>query len=640
MLIHYEICSSLFLILFLIVSSIHHGFRLLLSRYSGPLILTVIVTQFLELFIVQVTATHALSNFGCRFLTFLLLSLQSAVPVLFPDYFVRRHRHQTAGMIVRRCLNLIPYLICVGLLLSSVWSNYLFYTDAGGFHTGKFFWILGLMYVLYAVGAIVLALLHPKRRRIGLVRCIGIILAGGGHYILLLIFPQFPLYCLFTTAMVFLMYSNETEVSRSIDTVSGALCRETMMSDMHSLKDGGLGGHLFAIALDNFKLVNETYGLAGGNLILRQLTRDLQDEFDRNNVYRFGGDIFAVYVREDTETAKVLDRLRQIFVRPIRAGSLTVRLTACIGIIHLKLHAADEFAFALEYAVTQAKSMGRAATFDMAESSTDLMKRQKAIEQAMYDNIAKKHFEVHYQPIWDIRQQKFHSMEALARLNVPGYGYVSPEEFIRMAERNGTILQIGMLVLEEVCRFIRTSRPQQYGIEFVEVNLSVVQCTKDKIYNSIREVLERYNVPPTMINLEITESVAAYSEKKLIQNMARMSLMDLTFSLDDYGSGYSNINYLVSLPFTIVKIDKYLVWSAAKSVKSREILEHTISMFKAIRLRVVTEGIEDPEMARMVADMGADYIQGFYYSKPVPKEQVLKMLTDSYCRRFRRNDAV
>ena len=630
----------MFLILFLIVSSIHHGPRMLLSRHSGPLVIAVIVTQFLELFIVKIGETHALSSFGCSFLTFLLLAMQTAVPLFFPDYFVRRHRHETTGMFVRRCLNILPYLIGTGLLLSSIWSNYIFYTDVAGFHAGKYFWILGLEYALYAAGALVLAVIHPKRRRIGILRCIGVLAADGGHYILMLLFPQSPLYCLCTTAMVFLMFSNETEASRSVDIVSGALCRETLMSEMRSIKESGLGGHLFAIALDNFKLVNETYGLEGGNLILRQLTRELQEEFDKDKVYRFGGDVFTVYVREETETAKVLDRLHQIFSRPIRAGTLTVRLTACIGVIHLKLHAADEFAFALEYAVTQAKGIGRAAVFNMAEQSTDLMKRQKAIEQAMYDNISKKQFEVHYQPIWDIRQQKFHSMEALARLNVPGYGYVSPEEFIRMAERNGTILQIGLLVLEEVCRFIRSAKPEEYGIEFIEVNLSVVQCTKDKIYNSIREVLERYNVPPSMINLEITESAAAYSEKKLIQNMARMSLMDLTFSLDDYGSGYSNINYLVSLPFNIVKIDKYLVWSAAKSVKSREILEHTISMFKAIRLRVVTEGIEDPEMARMVADMGADYIQGFYYSKPVPKDKVLEVLTDTYCSRFRQSKAV
>jgi diguanylate cyclase (GGDEF)-like protein len=499
---------------------------------------------------------------------------------------------------------------------------------------------LGAVYALYAVGTFIFAVRHRKRRRISLLRCGGILIAGGAHHILLALFPQTPMYCLCTTAMVFLMYSSEEEASRSVDTVSGALCRETLMSDMRNLKANGMNGHLFAVALDNFKLTNETYGIEGGNAVLRQLVFELTEEFGKDSVYRFGGDVFAVYIHEDTETAKVLDRLRQLFARPIHTGTLSVRLSACIGIIHLKLHNADEFAFALEYAVTQAKCIGRGAVFDMAESSTDLMKRQKAIEQALYDNISKKQFEVHYQPIWDVRQQKFHSMEALARLNVPGYGYVSPEEFIRMAERNGTILQIGLLVLEEVCRFIREARPEQHGIEFIEVNLSVVQCTQEKIYNSIREVLDRYRIPPSMINLEITESAAAYSEKKLIQNMARMSLMDLTFSLDDYGSGYSNINYLVSLPFNIVKIDKYLVWSAAKSVQSREILEHTISMFKAIRLRVVTEGIEDPEMVRMVSDMGADYIQGFYYSKPVPREKVPEILSDAYCRRFRQNNAV
>lgn len=640
MLIHYEICSAIFLILFLIVSTVHHGSRLLLSRHSGPLILTVILSQFLELFIVKFTETHALSSLGCRLLTFIFFAVQTATPIFFADYFVRRHRHETPQMLLRRSLNVIPYLICLGLLLSSVWSNYIFYTDAGGFHTGKYFWILPVHYLLYSAGTAVTVLRHRKRRRMGLLRCAGILVAGGVHYVLLLLFLRSPLYCLCTTAMVFLMYSNEEEVSRSVDSVSGALSREAMMNDMRNVKDNHLGGHIFALALDNFKLINEKHGIEGGNAVMRQLVRELQAEFDKDSVYRFGGDIFTVYIREGVEQAKVLDRLRQIFSRPIRTGTLTVRLTACVGIVHLRLHNAEEFAFALEYAVTQAKGIGRAAVFDMAESSTDLMKRQKAIEQAMFDQIGKQQFEVHYQPIWDIRHQKFHSMEALARLNVPGYGYVSPEEFIRMAERNGTILQIGMLVLEEVCRFIQTCRPQVYGIEFIEVNLSVVQCTKDKIYNNIREVLERYNVRPSMINLEITESAAAYSEKKLIQNLARMSLMDLTFSLDDYGSGYSNINYLVSLPFNIVKIDKYLVWSASRSLQSREILQHTISMFKAIRLRVVTEGIEDSEMAKMVADMGADYIQGFYYSKPVPKEQVLEVLTDAYCSRFRQETAV
>ena len=638
--IEYELCSAAFLMLVLIVSTVRRGSRMLFSRYSALLVIAVAAAQWLEIGIAFVIGMQSLNQLGSTLLIFLLLAVQTFVPVLYADYFVRKHRHESTGVFVRRMLNVLPYVACLAALLPSVWTHYVFYTDAGGFHAGKFFWIIWVEYLHYAIGAVVYVLRHPKRRRLGITRCFSILIAGGAPFVLLALYPKTPMYCMCTTAMIFLMYSNEEEVSRSVDIISGALCRESLMNDIRNIKDNQMDGHIFALALDNFKFINETYGIEGGNGLLRGLAQELQIEFDRDNVYRYGGDVFAVYIREGEEQAKTLDRLYQIFSRPIRTGQISVRLTACIGIIHLQLHNPEEFSFALEYALAQAKAIGQAAVFEMAESNTDLMKRQKAIEQAMYENIRNRTFEVHYQPIWDIRQQKFHSMEALARLKVPGYGYVSPEEFIRMAERNGTILQIGLLVLEEVCRFIQETRIEQYGIEYIEVNLSVVQCTKDKIYNNIRDVLERFNVPPRMINLEITESAAAYSEKMLIQNMARMSLMGLTFSLDDYGSGYSNINYLTSLPFNIVKIDKYLVWSAAQSLLSREILEHTISMFKAVRLRVVTEGIEDPEMARMVSEMGADYIQGFYYSKPVPKNKVPEVLSETYCSRFRQDAAV
>jgi EAL domain-containing protein (putative c-di-GMP-specific phosphodiesterase class I) len=221
-------------------------------------------------------------------------------------------------------------------------------------------------------------------------------------------------------------------------------------------------------------------------------------------------------------------------------------------------------------------------------------------------------------------------MEALARLKVPGYGYVSPEEFILVAEQNGTILKVGILVLEEVCRFINEYDLREKGIEFIEVNLSVVQCMQERLYEEITGLLKKYKIPPDMINLEITESAEAYSEERLLRNMARLSLTDITFSLDDYGSGYSNINYLVDLPFSLVKIDKYIVWAAMKKVSSRRVLENTIAMFKDISLKVVTEGIEDKEMMNMVVDMGADYLQGYYFSKPVTKEKLIECLEEGY----------
>jgi EAL domain-containing protein (putative c-di-GMP-specific phosphodiesterase class I) len=199
-----------------------------------------------------------------------------------------------------------------------------------------------------------------------------------------------------------------------------------------------------------------------------------------------------------------------------------------------------------------------------------------------------------------------------------------------VAEQNGTILTVGLLVLEEVCRFIREYDLKQRGIDFIEVNLSVVQCMQERLFEEVTALLKQYDIPPEMINLEITESAEAYSEERLVRNMARLSLTDITFSLDDYGSGYSNINYLVDLPFSIVKIDKYIVWAAMKKVASRRVLENTIAMCKNINLKVVTEGIENPDMMNMVIDMGADYLQGYYFSKPVTREKVIECLEEGY----------
>ena len=284
----------------------------------------------------------------------------------------------------------------------------------------------------------------------------------------------------------------------------------------------------------------------------------------------------------------------------------------------------------MEQAISKVKHMGKGRFLEVDEDVTNDMHRSLAIEQALIAAVEKGRFEVHYQPILDTHTKRFHSMEALARLNVFGYGYVSPEEFILIAERNGTILQIGLIVLEEVCRFISQYDLIEKGIEFIEVNLSVVQCMQDTICRDIQAILKKYDIPPSMINLEITESAAADSEEKLIRNMARMSLSDITFSLDDYGSGFSNINYIVVLPFSIVKLDKYIVWAAMKNVTSRTILEHTVAMFKASHLKVVAEGIEDIEMAKVITNMGVDYLQGFHFSRPVPKEQVVLCLEDEF----------
>jgi diguanylate cyclase (GGDEF)-like protein len=561
----------------------------------------------------------------------LFLATQNLIPIMFVFYvyFRVQQTRETQSTFIRFVW--IPAAIGVLLALTSPATSLIFYFDSTGYHHGILHTYLYVNAALYSVGTVVYACAKHKLLGWGqtLWICLMVIVTIIPTIVQFFL-PNYMLAGLGTSLSVFIMYLTSENTVVYVDSLTGALNREAFFHRTKQHQKNDIPEQIFVIAMDNFKIINEMYGREGGNQLLQQLVSALQGEYSDSTVFRFEGDTFLITLPEKREGAKELNLIQNILRRPWKLGETDVILTASICLVHTIHHDQESLIHAIEYGVTQAKTLGKGQFFEVDERSADDLGRRRAIEQAIMNSINSNQFEVHYQPIYDTKHHRFHSMEALARLNVPDYGYVSPEEFIRIAEQNGTINKIGILVLEEVCKFIRQFNLKSKGIDFIEVNLSVVQCMQEKIYKEISGVLKKYNIPPDMINLEITESAAAYSEKRLIQNMARMTLMGLTFSLDDYGSGYSNINYLVDLPFTIVKIDKYVVWAAMKKVSSRMVLENTIAMFKDINLKVVTEGIEDLEMAEIVTEMGADYLQGYYYSKPLPKEKVMKCLEEGY----------
>lgn len=407
------------------------------------------------------------------------------------------------------------------------------------------------------------------------------------------------------------------------DTLTGLPNREVFLRYTENLYHSS--NKIFIIAFDNFKVINETCGTDVGDILLQWLAEDFQAEFPNDRVYRYDGDIFALIVG-NRKNIYYQEKINRVIARERILSDMTIQLQACVCQLFTMRYDDSGVIQMIEFMIDEGKKRGKGTYLEINDALKKGLHRKSMIEQTLMEHLNANHFEVHYQPIWDVKAGKFHSMEALVRLNVPGYGYISPEEFILIAERNGMVLKLGMIVLEEVCKLIKSRRLQDYGIDFVEINLSVIQCMQTELYTQVIEVLNRYEIPPEMINLEITESAQAFSEKQMAQNIARLTLKNITFSLDDYGSGYSNINYLTDFPFTIVKIDKYLVWEAMKKVSSKYILESTIAMCKKINKKVVTEGIENEEMLAMVKDMGADYVQGYYFSKPVPGEKLIRVL--------------
>lgn len=636
----YEICSIIFLVMLIVLAATKKRledfqsktFRIYLTVCFFNICLDVITCYTIEYYeIVPLWLNYLLNT--------VFLMIQCTIPPMIMLYLYFKIQTIRGIHIKWSWLVLMPAFAGIIFVLSSVWTKAVFYFDQSGYHHGGLHSYLYLNAGLYSGGTIVYALLHRKilKRKQTMIFCT-IILITLIPTLIQFFLPNYMLSGVGTALSVFIVYMTNENMEVYLDATTGALNREAFSVHIREKDKHGMPEQIFVIALDNFKIVNDIYGMSGGDDLLQMLAREFQKEYTNSKVFRFEGDIFIIALEEKTEGIKELSRVQRIVKKPRKVHDMEVDLSACICLLHTIHHDMEELIPAIEYAVRRAKAVGKGQFFEMDEDAVGEVVRQKAIEHAMIAAIESGHFEVHYQPIYDTRNKCFHSLEALARLNVPGYGYVSPEEFIKIAEQNGTIIQIGILVLEEVCHFIKQYNLKKRGIDFIEVNLSVVQCMQEKIYKDIQEVLERYKVPAQMINLEITESAAAYSEERLIRNMARLSLMDITFSLDDYGSGYSNINYLVDLPFSIVKIDKYVVWAAMKKVTSRIVLENTISMFKAINLKVVSEGIEDLEMAETITAMGADYLQGFYFAKPLPKEKVLECLEEGYLEKLQKKE--
>lgn len=625
----FEICAIFFLLLLIIISKA----RKRLENFQSKMYQIFMIVCFLNICLDVVTCyTDSYYQVVPLWLNYLLntifLMIQCAIPIMMSVYVylkVQQVRESNPYILV---IVVLPALVAALGVLSSFLTHWFFYFDAAGYQHGVLHSWLYINAALYAIGTSIYAIYVHKYIRwsqsvLAIVMIIVILLPTIVQFFV----PNYMLSGIGTSLTIFIMYLTNENSIVYLDATTGALNRQAFSHHIKLFKKKNFSEQIYVLALDNFKIINEVYGTAGGNELMRMLVEALQKEYSESSVYRLGGDKFAVVLKESAENE--LEKIRGVLSRKWNLRDNDIQLSACICLVHSIHYSEEHIEDAIEYSVEQAKRIGKGQYVEITEKNATEISRRAAIEQAIVSYIEKGTFEVHYQPIFDIKEGKVHSMEALARLQVPEYGYVSPEEFIRIAEKNGTILKIGLLVLEEVCQFYKEYNLEEYGIEFMEVNLSVVQCVQEHIHEDIEGIMKKYGIDSSKINLEITESAAAYSEERLIQNMKKMSQAGISFSLDDYGSGYSNINYLVDLPFSIVKIDKYLVWAAMKNETSRVILENVIAMFKKIHLKVVVEGIEDLQMVRMVTDMGADYLQGYYYSKPLTKEKIMEHLEEA-----------
>lgn len=266
-------------------------------------------------------------------------------------------------------------------------------------------------------------------------------------------------------------------------------------------------------------------------------------------------------------------------------------------------------------------------TYLESESKIKNFNVKTEIDEIIKKAIIKNKFQIYFQPIYDVKNNKFSSAEVLIRLFDDKYGYISPSIFIPAAEKCGAIHQIGDFILEESCKFVASHDFEQLGLEYIEINLSVAQCIEIDFASKIIGLLKKYRIHPDRINFEITETSREFNPELFDKNLDILSKNGLSFSLDDYGTGFSNIHRVTALPLNIVKLDKCFVDDFYRD-EVKKIADITINMLKKIEKSVLVEGIETEEQLNNFIALGVDYIQGYYFSKPLSEKDFILYLRE------------
>ena len=380
------------------------------------------------------------------------------------------------------------------------------------------------------------------------------------------------------------------------------------------------------MAFESYQEIRSTYGDQVMNIILERVGTAIRLGFPKDTVfYTHNGSFLFLDEGEDIDMAESL--AADYFKKPFKVGNTEVSLSPCFAMFDSKLRPGsyEEMRDAMKMALNEALRMGDGALVNVTEEMLEQAARNLEIEAAIDRAIKGDSLEIFFQPIYDTKRKKISSAEVLVRIRDEKMGLLMPDDFIGKAEANGSILSLGQKVFEKTCMFIRDHDLDELGLEYVEVNLSPVQCMREQLAFEFKEIVEKYGVDYSRINLEITETDSTDSAVTR-ENMEALRESGISFSLDDYGTGFSNLVNVMNLPLHIVKIDKSIVWAYFR--EGNTTLLHVLALFKESNKEIVCEGVETLEMAQELSKLGCDHEQGYYFSKPIPESEFINYLNE------------
>jgi diguanylate cyclase (GGDEF)-like protein len=467
-----------------------------------------------------------------------------------------------------------------------------------------------------------------------------------GHVLLTIILPLVAIGILATGLLAKTMFGRLRRASDALryeakhDALSGLPNRVEMVEKIESFfhRNNGHGDNRQAVAayidIDRFKDINDTLGHEAGDQLIKAVGERLQARLrSQDFLSRFGGDEFAILCMpvDPGGVAAIAERIAQAFASPFSIHGQNIRVTASVGLAVAPDNGvtADELIRHADIALYEAKSQGRDRAVLFSAEMAERVEHRRSIEIELRTAVEANQLRLHYQPIISCGTGKIVGVEALLRWFHPVHGEISPVEFIPVAENSGLLPALGEWILDQA--MIDSERWPDLE---VAVNLSPVQFRHLDLGAALRTLVTKHGVAAHRFVLEITEGVLLEASNHTNSILESIRAMGFKIALDDFGTRYSSLAYLCNFKFDKIKIDRSFVSRVSVDATSRTIVQSVIKLGRVLGVDIVAEGVENESEAAMMTNFGCNEMQGFYFSKALPADQMSKFLSTFQAKRF------
>ena len=419
----------------------------------------------------------------------------------------------------------------------------------------------------------------------------------------------------------------------SVDQLTGASNRQEFLSMVSLMDEKGQPFTAVLVSLSNFKFINDKFGHENGDRFLREFAAYL-GTVGEARLYRYSGDQFALIAScdgaggnhdEAAATATLIAPLQKRLEEPWRIGGHSCTVGAAIGAVSYPAIARTpgDVVAALEYATVESRKLEPNTPCVCTPEMMGAIHRRNAIADVVRRAAEQDGFTLNLQPIWSESARRFVAAEALCRLTDDELGPIPPDEFIPIAEQIGVISDVTRFMLERACAFVRSYRDAHPSTTFhgVSVNFSAVQFIQDDLAESVLAVVARHGIPASCLRVEVTESAIIANPEAVRAFMEKMHAQGVRFYLDDFGTGYSSLGLLSQSPADIVKIDRLFIKNIHVESFNRAFIDAVIDLCHSVDIEVTVEGVEERTELDTVRAIGADSVQGFLVSRPLPAGQ-------------------